>query len=128
MQPLRQTTRHVLIGLTAILALVVSGYVIVVNSDAYRAARQFVAAHPGVIAVLGEGVETHLSWGGRFRVNLAKADRHMRVLLAATGRKASGIVALELSRNSGGAWVVEHAELSLPGGDAVLLDPALPRH
>lgn len=127
MQALRQTTRHVLIGLAAILATVLSGYVIVANSDAYRTARQYVATHPKVIAVLGEGIETRLKWGGRFRVNVSEPDRWMRLVLAATGRKASGVATIELIRKNGAAWAVERAKLSSPQGDIELLVPAIGR-
>ena len=121
MKSLTQTTRHLLIGLAAIVFTVVAGYAIVANSDAYRAAQRYVKTQPRVIAVLGDGIETRLKWGGRFKVNLAEADRRMRLFLLATGRKASGTVTLELFRISNTGWVVEHAELSSPAGDIVLL-------
>jgi hypothetical protein len=124
MRTLRQTTRHILIGLAAILVTIVSGYVIVANSDAYRTARQYVATHPKVIAVLGEGIETRLKWGGRFRVNLSESDRRMRLVLVATGRKASGVATIELTRKNGAAWAVERAGLDSPAGDIDLLAPA----
>ena len=101
MQPVRQTIRHVVIGLGAVLVAIVSGYVILANSDAYKTARWYLATHPRVIAALGEGIETRLAWGGRFRVNLAEADRQMRLVLVAKGRKAAGTATIELSREKG---------------------------
>jgi hypothetical protein len=127
MRSLRQSTRHVLIGLAAIVVTIVSGYAIVANSDAYRTARQYVATHPKVIAVLGEGIETRLKWGGRFRVNVSEPARWMRLVLVATGRKASGVATIELTRENGAAWAVERAELSSPQGDIDLLAPAIGR-
>jgi hypothetical protein len=118
---LTQTTRHLLIGLAAVLFIVAAGYLIVANSDAYRAAQRYVTTQPKVIAILGEGIETRLEWGGRFRVNLAAADRRLRLFLFATGRKASGIVTIELFKVNNAGWVVEHAELNSPAGDIVLV-------
>ena len=100
---------------------VAAGYAIVANSDAYRAAQRYVKTQPRVIAVLGEGIETRLEWGGRFRVNLSEADRRMRLFLSATGRKSSGTVTLELSRTNNDGWIVERAELSSPEGNFALL-------
>ena len=121
MKALTQTTRHLLIGFAAIVFIVAAGYAIVANSDAYRAAQRYVTTQPKVIAVLGEGIETRLKWGGRFRLNLSEADRRMRLFLLATGRKASGTVTLDLFRINNAGWRVEHAELSSPEGDIVLV-------
>ena|SRR5690349_24800540 len=121
MKALTQTTRHLFIGLAAIIFTVAAGYAIVANSDAYRAAQRYVKTQPKVVAVLGDGIETRLEWGGRFKVNLAEVDRRMRIFLSAKGRKASGTVTLELLRINNAGWVVEHAELSSPAGDIVLL-------
>jgi cytochrome oxidase complex assembly protein 1 len=120
MQYVWRVVRHIVIGLGALVAVIVAGYVIVTNSDAYRAAQRYIATHPRVIAVLGKGIETRLQWGGRFKVNLAESDRRMRLCLVATGKKASGTVTIELFRKSDAAWIVEHAELTSPEGDIVL--------
>jgi hypothetical protein len=121
MKALTQTTRHLLIGLAAVVFIVAAGYVIVAHSDAYGAAQRYVTTQPKVIAVLGEGIETRLQWGGRFKVNLAESDRRMRLFLLATGRKASGTVTIDLSRINNAGWLVEHAVLSSPEGDTVLV-------
>ncbi|HKU72071.1 MAG TPA: cytochrome c oxidase assembly factor Coa1 family protein [Burkholderiales bacterium] len=121
MKALTQIQRHLLIGFAAIAFIVAAGYAIVANSDAYRAAQRYVTTQPKVIAVLGEDIETRLEWGGRFRVNLAEADRRMRLFVFATGRKASGTVTLELFKINNAGWVVEHAELSSPEGSIVLV-------
>lgn len=121
MQAVSQTTRHLLIGFAGVAFTIAAGYLIVANSDAYRAARQYVANNPKVIAVLGEGIETRLKWGGRFKINLAEAGRRMRLVLLAKGRKASGTVTLELFRVDNTGWIIQHAELSSSEGDTVLL-------
>lgn len=122
MQALRQTTRHIVIGLAALLALIVSGYAIVANSDAYQAARQYLVTHPKVIAVLGAGIETRLRWGGRFRVDVSHPSRWMRIILTAKGGKASGVATIEMSRKNDSPWIIEKAVLDSPVGKVVLLD------
>jgi hypothetical protein len=115
--------RHLLIAVAAVAVIVVSGFAIVANSDAYHAARQYVTTHPRVIAVLGEGVETRLRWGGRFGVKISEPARWMRLVLVAKGRKAIGVATVEISRKDNATWTVEKAELGLPQGDAILLAP-----
>ena len=115
--------RHLLIAVAAVLVIVVSGYVTVLHSDAYQAARQYVTTHPKVVAVLGEGVDTRLRWGGRFRVKISDPYRWMRLVLVAQGRKASGIATVEISMKDSANWIVEKAELGLPQGDVISLAP-----
>jgi hypothetical protein len=119
----QRIVRHAFIAVAAVSGIVVSGYLIVLHSDAYQAAQRYVAAHPKVVAVLGEGIETRLRWGGRFGVKVSEPDRWMRVVLVAKGRKATGVATVEISRKSDNAWLVEKAELGLPQGDVVLLAP-----
>ena len=120
MQDIWRVVRHIVIGVGALVVAIVAGYLIVTNSDAYRAAQRYVATHPRVVAVLGKGIETRLQWGGRFKVDLAESDRRMRLFLVATGKKASGTVTIELFRKNDAGWIVEHAELSSPEGNMVL--------
>jgi hypothetical protein len=119
----QRITRHLLIAVAAVSVIIVAGFVTVLHSDAYQAARQFVTTHPRVVAVLGEGVDTRLRWGGRFRVKISDPYRWMRLILFAQGRKASGIAVVEISTKDSATWIVEKAELSLPQGDAILLAP-----
>ena len=104
-------------------AIIVSGFVTVLHSDAYQTARQFVTTHPKVVTVLGEGVDTRLRWGGRFRVRISDPYRWMRLVLLAQGRKASGIAIVEISTKNSTTWIVEKAELGLPQGDVIPLAP-----
>jgi hypothetical protein len=115
--------RHLLIAIAAVSVIVVSGYVTVLHSDAYQAAQQYVTTHPRVVAILGEGVDTRLRWGGRFRVKVSEPYRWMRLVLVAKGRKASGVATVEISTKDSATWIVEKAELSSPEGE-VNLSPA----
>lgn len=116
---------HVAIGVLLLLSILVTAYVVILNSQAYALANTFVESSNDVKAVVGT-VKSQRLGASYLRFKFSGTYDEMRFSIHVTGERNTVEVVFEMSRPQD-AWRVDSATLRTGNGKQLQLYPTPPK-
>ena len=115
---------HVAVGVLLLLSILVTAYVVILNSQAYALANTFVESSNDVKAVVGT-VKSQRLGVNYLRFKFSGTYDEMRFSIHVTGERDTAEIVFEMSRPQD-AWRIDSATLRTGNGKQVQLHPTSP--